>query len=132
MNDPSSERVLQAAIQVRAHAYAPYSKFQVGAALEDSDGRIHTGCNVENASYGLTNCAERTAVFKAVSEGARRFRRIAVAADTAKLTPPCGACRQVLWEICGDIEVVMLNLNGEIETLHLKDLLPRPFDASFV
>ncbi len=132
MHDPSREGVLQAALQVREHAYAPYSKFLVGAALEDSGGRIYTGCNVENASYGLTNCAERTAVFKAVAEGARRFRRIAVAADTAKLTPPCGACRQVLWEICGDIEVALVNLQGQTETLRLKDLLPRPFDASFV
>jgi cytidine deaminase len=132
MTDPSLERVLEAAIQVRGRAYAPYSKFHVGAALEDSDGRIHTGCNVENASYGLTNCAERTAVFKALSEGAPKFRRIAVAADTAKLTPPCGACRQVLWEICGDIEVVLVNLQRETETFRLQDLFPRPFDASFV
>jgi cytidine deaminase len=121
-----------AALHARAHAHAPYSKFQVGAALEDSSGRIHTGCNVENASYGLTNCAERTAVFKAVSEGAREFRRIAVAADTSPLTPPCGACRQVLWEICGDIEVILVNLNGESESLHLLDLFPRPFHAKFL
>lgn len=128
MNDP----LLEAALQVRARAHAPYSKFHVGAALEDSNGRIHTGCNVENASYGLTNCAERTAVFKAVSEGARGFRRIAVAADTASLTPPCGACRQVLWEICGDVEVVLVNLQGATESMRLKDLLPRPFDASLL
>ncbi len=128
MNDPLSD----AALQSRARAYAPYSKFRVGAALEDSDGRIHTGCNIENASYGLTNCAERTAVFKAVSEGARSFRRIAVAADTVPLTPPCGACRQVLWEICGDIEVVLVNLRGDTESMRLKDLLPRPFDRSLL
>jgi cytidine deaminase len=126
MQDP----LLDAALRVRTRAYAPYSKFHVGAALEDSDGRIHTGCNVENASYGLTNCAERTAVFKAISEGVRSFRRIAVAADTAPLTPPCGACRQVLWEICGDIEVILVNLQGETESMRLKDLLPRPFDAA--
>jgi cytidine deaminase len=136
MNDPLREatrenaRVSEAALLARAQAYAPYSKFHVGAALEDAEGRIHTGCNVENASYGLTNCAERTAVFKAVADGARRFRRIAVAADGASLTPPCGACRQVLWEICGDIEVVLINLKGETESMSLKDLLPRPFDAS--
>jgi cytidine deaminase len=76
----------------------------VGAAIEDSAGRIHTGCNVENATYGLTVCAERVAVFKAISEGARQFRRVAVAADTDTLTPPCGACRQILWEFCGDVE----------------------------
>jgi cytidine deaminase len=104
----------------------------VGAALEDSTGRIHTGCNVENASYGLTLCAERVAVFKAVSEGARQFRRVAVVADTDSLTPPCGACRQILWEFCGDAELVLANLHGKTETLRLKDLLPRPFDASFL
>jgi cytidine deaminase len=125
MNDP----LLDAALNARTHAHAPYSKFHVGAALEDSAGRLHTGCNVENASYGLTNCAERTAAFKAVSEGAREFRRIAVAADTSPLTPPCGACRQVLWEICGDIEVILVNLQGESESLRLHDLFPRPFDA---
>jgi cytidine deaminase len=118
MKDP----LLEAALLTRARAHAPYSKFQVGAALEDSEGRIHTGCNVENASYGLTNCAERTAAFKAVSDGAREFRRIAVAADTAQLTPPCGACRQVLWEICGDIEVILVNLQGDTESLRLSDL----------
>ena len=128
MDDP----LLQAALRAREHAHAPYSKFQVGAALEDSDGRIHTGCNVENASYGLTICAERNATFKAVSEGARRFRRIAVAADTTPLTPPCGACRQVLWELCGDIEVILVNPRGETESLRLRDIFPRPFDASFL
>ena len=128
MKDP----LLDAALNAREHAHAPYSKFHVGAALEDSAGRIHTGCNVENASYGLTNCAERTAAFKAVSEGARKFRRIAVAADTSPLTPPCGACRQVLWEICGDIEIILVNLHGESESLRLQDLFPRPFHAKFL
>lgn len=136
MNNPLDDaltaraRVVEAALDAREHARAPYSKFRVGAALEDADGRIHTGCNVENASYGLTSCAERTAAVKAVSEGARHFLRIAVAADTTPLTPPCGACRQVLWEICGDIEVILVNLRGETESMRLKDLLPRPFHAS--
>lgn len=124
--------LLDAALQVRQRAYAPYSKFLVGAALEDSNGVIHTGCNVESASYGLTVCAERTAAARAVSEGARTFRRIAVAAGTSPLTPPCGACRQVLWEICGDIEVILVNLQGESESLRLRDLFPRPFHASFL
>src|SRR5580693_537981 len=124
--------LLQAALAARANAFAPFSKFQVGAAVEDADGRIHTGCNIENATYGLTICAERVAVFKAVSEGARKFRRVAVAADTDALTPPCGACRQILWEFCGDIEIVLGNLAGRSETLHLKDLFPRAFDASFL
>jgi cytidine deaminase len=121
-----------AALEVRKNAHAPFSKFQVGAALEDETGRVHTGCNVENATYGLTLCAERVAVFKAISEGARKFRRIAVAADTDVLTPPCGACRQILWEFCGDIDIVLANPRGKTETLRLSYLFPRPFDASFL
>jgi len=124
--------LVAAALSARENAHAPFSHFKVGAALEDSFGRIHTGCNVENATYGLTVCAERVAVFKAVSEGARQFRRVAVVADTGALTPPCGACRQILWEFCGDLEVVLANLQGKSEVLRLKDLLPRPFDASFL
>ncbi len=88
------------------------------------DGRIHTGCNVENATYGLTLCAERVAVFKAISEGARKFRRVAVAADTEILTPPCGACRQILWEFCGDIELVLVNLHGKTETYQSERSVP--------
>jgi cytidine deaminase len=128
MSDP----LLLAALLARENAFAPFSKFKVGAALEDIDGGIHTGCNVENATYGLTICAERVAVFKAVSEGARKFRRVAVAADTDALTPPCGACRQILWEFCGDIEVVLVNLRGKTETYRLKDLFPKPFDVSYL
>jgi cytidine deaminase len=126
MTDP----LQAAALAARENAHAPYSHFRVGAALEDSSGRMHTGCNVENATYGLTLCAERVAVFKAISEGARSFKRIAIAADTETLTPPCGACRQILWEFCGDIEIVLLNPRGKTETLQLKDLFPRAFDAS--
>ena len=121
-----------AALDARRHAHAPFSHFQVGAAIVDAAGRIHTGCNVENATYGLTLCAERVAVFKAISEGARKFTRVAVAADTDTLTPPCGACRQILWEFCGDVELVLVNPRGKAETLRLKDLFPRPFDASFL
>jgi cytidine deaminase len=128
MADP----LLQAALDARENAFAPYSKFKVGAALEGIDGRIHTGCNVENATYGLTMCAERVAVFKAVSEGARRFKRVAVAADTDKLTPPCGACRQILWEFCGDVEIALVNPRGRIETYRLKELFPKPFDGSYL
>jgi cytidine deaminase len=125
-------RLLEAALAARENAHAPFSGFKVGAALEDENGRIFTGCNVENATYGLTMCAERVAVFKAVSEGARNFARIAVAADTDILTPPCGACRQILWEFCGNAEVVLVNPRGQTETFHLQDLFPRPFDASFI
>jgi cytidine deaminase len=121
-----------AALAAREHAHAPFSKFRVGAALEDDSGRVHSGCNVENASYGLTLCAERVAVFKAISEGVRRFRRIAIAADTETLTPPCGACRQILWEFCGDIEILLCNPRGKNEKLRLKDLFPRAFDGSYI
>jgi cytidine deaminase len=128
MSDP----LQAAALAARENAHAPYSKFRVGAALEDAGGRLHTGCNVENATYGLTLCAERVAVFKAISEGAREFRRIAIAADTDTLTLPCGACRQILWEFCGDIEIVLVNPRGKSEVLRLKELFPRAFDASFL
>ncbi len=124
--------LLAAALAAREFAFAPFSNFKVGAAIEDEGGRIHTGCNVENATYGLTLCAERVAVFKAISEGARQFRRVAVAADTDALTPPCGACRQVLWEFCGDVEIVLVNPRGKIETYRLKELFPKPFDVSYL
>jgi cytidine deaminase len=124
--------LVAAAIAARAHAHAPFSKFKVGAALESESGHVYTGCNVENATYGLTICAERVAVFKAISEGASSFKRIAIAADTDVLTPPCGACRQILWEFCGNAEVILTNLSGKTETLRLKDLIPRAFDASFL
>ena len=126
------DTLAESALTARHNAHAPFSHFQVGAALEDDTGRIHTGCNVENATYGLTVCAERVAVFKAISEGARKFKRIAVAADTDVLTPPCGACRQILWEFCGDVELILVNPRGKTETFRLKDLFPRPFDASFL
>jgi cytidine deaminase len=128
MDDP----LLSAALAARNNAFAPFSKFQVGAALEDIDGRIHTGCNVENATYGLTLCAERVAVFKAISEGVRKFRRIAVAADADHLTPPCGACRQILWEFCGDVEILLVNPRGKTEIYRLKELFPKPFDVSYL
>src|SRR4051794_9540947 len=126
------DALLEAALKARLHAHAPYSHFGVGAALEDETGHIHSGCNIENATYGLTLCAERVAVFKAVSEGARKFRRVAVAADTDVLTPPCGACRQILWEFCGDVEIALVNPRGKIETYRLKELFPKPFDVSFL
>src|SRR2546423_2219408 len=117
--------LISAALQVREHALVPFSNFKVGAAIEGGDGRVHTGCNVENATYGLTVCAERIAVFKAISEGARVFRRVAVVADSGTLTPPCGACRQILWEFCGDVEIVLANLSGKRETVRLGELFPR-------
>ncbi len=114
--------------QGRRRAHAPFSRFKVGAALRTTSGEIVTGCNIENASYGLTLCAERTAVFKAVSEGLKRFDAIAVVADSKKATAPCGPCRQILWEFCGDIWVHMENLQGERKTVRLSELLPMPFD----
>jgi cytidine deaminase len=122
----------EAAVQVRQNAYAPFSNFRVGAALEDDAGHVFTGCNVENATYGLTVCAERVAILKAISEGASSFRRMVVAADTERPTPPCGACRQIIWEFCGDIELVLINLDGASETLRMSEIFPRPFDVSFL
>ena len=132
MERSPADPLLAAALGARQHAVAPYSKFQVGAAIEDSAGRIHTGCNIENATYGLTVCAERVAVFKALSEGVRKFRRAAVAADTDELTPPCGACRQILWEFLGDVEILLVNPRGKVESHQLRDLFPKPFDASYL
>src|SRR5512147_597979 len=122
--EPSAKALIAAARQARRQAQARYSGFKVGAALETADGTIITGCNIENASYGLTMCAERVAMFKAISEGHTKFRRIVVVADTAEPTPPCGPCRQILWEFAGDIEVVMANLRKETARLRMKDLLP--------
>ncbi len=122
--------LVDAAVSARENACASFSGFRVGAAIEDADGRLHTGCNIENATLGLTICAERVALFKALSEGVRTFRRIAIATDAETLTPPCGACRQLLWEFCGDVEVILANLRGKTESLRLRELFPRPFDAS--
>ncbi len=124
--------MIEAATKVRDNAYAPYSDFRVGAALETDDGEIFAGCNVESASYGLTVCAERVAIWKAISEGKRKIKHIAVVADTEELTPPCGVCRQIIWEFGGDIPVIMANLKGKTETLQMKDLLPRAFDTKFL
>ena len=124
--------IVYAARIARERAMAAFSEFKVGAALETSDGRIITGCNIENSTYGLTMCAERVAIFKAVSEGHRSFTRIVVVADTSQPTSPCGACRQMLWEFAGNIEVILADLEN-IKTTHmLKDLLPHPFDARFI
>ncbi|MEO8500247.1 MAG: cytidine deaminase [Vicinamibacteria bacterium] len=116
----------------RELAFAPYSKFRVGAALLTEGGEIITGCNVESATYGLTLCAERIAVFKAVSEGFTKFSAIAVVADAHKVTPPCGACRQVLWELCGDLWVQISDLKGHKKTMRMSTLLPEPFDKRFL
>jgi len=124
-----TDRLIAAARAARENAVAGFSRFKVGAALETADGSIVTGCNIENATYGLTICAERVAMFKALSEGHRRFTRIAVVADTDEPTPPCGACRQVLWEFGGDLEVILANLTQATGSHRMKELLPWPFDA---
>jgi cytidine deaminase len=129
---PPDQRLWAAALAARRHAHAPFSHFQVGAALETDAGDIIGGCNVENATYGLTVCAERVALWKAISEGKRQFRRICVVADTAEPTPPCGACRQLLWEFGRDLEVILGNLEGIKARYRLSELLPHPFDGRFL
>jgi cytidine deaminase len=124
------DALIAAAKHSREHAHAKFSNFKVGAALRAVSGRIYGGCNVENATYGLTICAERVAIFKAISEGERKFDAIAVVTDTAMLTPPCGACRQIIWEFCGDVPVVMANVKGKVETVRMSQLFPEPFDSS--
>lgn len=128
----SRQELIDAAARVREHAYAPFSNFRVGAAIETAGGEIYTGCNVESASYGLTVCAERVAIWKAVSDGIKDFKQIAVVVDTEELTPPCGVCRQIIWEFGGDIPVIMSNLDGKSETVQMRDLLPRAFDSKFL
>jgi len=124
--------LIAAARRAREHADAAFSNFKVGAAIETADGSIITGCNIENATYGLTICAERVAIFKALSEGHRAYVRIAIVADTDTPTPPCGACRQILWEFGGDLEVILASPRREIARYHLGDLLPLPFDDTFL
>lgn len=127
-----TDDLVEAAKVARDCSLAPFSKFCVGAAVETEEGKVYTGCNIESASFGLTVCAERVAIWKALSEGERRFKRIAVVADTEQLTPPCGTCRQIIWEFCRDASVTLANLRGEVETDDVRDLLPRAFDARFL
>lgn len=128
----SEKELIEAATRVRENSYAPFSDFRVGSALETEDGDIIAGCNVESASYGLTVCAERVAIWKAISEGKRKIKHIAVVADTEELTPPCGVCRQIIWEFGGDIPVILANLKGKTETVQMSELLPRAFDTKFL
>lgn len=125
----NSDALVAAARAARRHARAPYSNFLVGAALETADGTMFTGCNIENATYGLTVCAERVALWKALSDGHDTFVRIAVVADTESPTPPCGPCRQLLWEYAGDLEVVLADLTRETGRYRLAQLFPVPFDG---
>jgi len=128
----TEEELIKVATDARDNAYAPYSNFKVGAAVETDNGDIYTGCNVESASYGLTVCAERVAIWKGISRGVTKFGRIAVVVDTEELTPPCGVCRQIIWEFCGDVPVILSNLDGKSETIQMSELLPRAFDSKFL
>lgn len=129
MIDPVVERrLLAAATESRSHALCKYSGFAVGAAIEDADGKIWGGCNVENSTFGLTVCAERVAIWKALSEGVRRFRCVAVVTDASDPTPPCGACRQILWQFAGDVPIVSATVAGKTKRYRLSEIFPEPFD----
>jgi cytidine deaminase len=132
LSEQNSESLIDAAKKARLQSVAPFSNFLVGAAVRTEDGKVYTGCNIESASYGLTVCAERVAIWIALSEGERNFTDLAVVADTETLTPPCGTCRQIIWEFARGAKIVFANLNGKSETFEVIDLLPRAFDARFL
>jgi cytidine deaminase len=126
----SPEELIARAAKARENACADFSKFKVGAALLAGSGKVYSGCNIENSTYGLTVCAERVALWKALSEGERKFTQIVVVTSSESPASPCGACRQLLWEYCGDIEIILANLQGFQKTLQLTELFPRPFDQT--
>jgi len=129
----SDEDLIQLAKAARKHAHAPYSNFYVGAALLASDERVFTGCNVENSTYGLSMCAERVAIFKAVSEGEHEILKVAVVADHDEIAPPCGCCRQMIWEFSGgNTEVILANLSGVVRRYRIQELLPEAFDSRYL
>ncbi len=132
MSEEGLQQLIETAKAARLRSIAPFSNFLVGAALKTEGGKVYTGCNVESASYGLTVCAERVAIWKALSEGERQFTELAIIADTKSLTPPCGTCRQIIWEFCKNATIVLANLRGESEIVSIRDLLPRAFDARFL
>jgi cytidine deaminase len=132
LNEQHFQPLINAALAARQHSIAPFSGFLVGAAVKTAEGKVYTGCNIESASYGLTVCAERVAIWKALSEGEKNFTELAVVADTETLTPPCGTCRQIIWEFARGATIVFANLNGKSEIFQVVDLLPRAFDARFL
>ena len=132
MSESENQLLIEAATAARLRSVAPFSNFLVGAALQTTGSKVFTGCNVESASYGLTVCAERVAIWKALSEGERDFTHLVVVADTENLTPPCGTCRQIIWEFAKHATIVLANLRGQREEVHILDLLPRAFDARFL
>jgi cytidine deaminase len=132
LSEENFEELIETAKAARLESVAPFSKFLVGAAVKTADGKVYTGCNIESASYGLTVCAERVAIWKALSEGERKFTELAIVADTDQLTPPCGTCRQIIHEFCDKATIVLANLRGETQTCDIEELLPRAFDARFL
>lgn len=132
MSDKREVQIDEAAKEARLQSVAPFSRFMVGAAVKTQSGKVYTGCNIESASYGLTVCAERVAIWKALSEGEREFTELSVVADTESLTPPCGTCRQIIWEFCKNATIKLMNLHGDSEIVSIRDLLPRAFDARFL
>lgn len=132
MSEESLQELLETAKAARLQSIAPFSNFLVGAAVRTEDGKVYTGCNVESASYGLTVCGERVAIWKALSEGERKFTELAIVADTETLTPPCGTCRQIIWEFAKNATIILGNLDGETQIVSIKELLPRAFDARFL
>jgi cytidine deaminase len=132
LSEESLQELIETAKAARLRSVAPFSNFLVGAAVKTQEGKVYTGCNVESASYGLTVCAERVAIWKAVSEGERQFTELAIVADTETLTPPCGTCRQIIWEFAKTATIVLGNLRGETQIVSIRELLPRAFDARFL
>jgi cytidine deaminase len=132
LSEQSLQSLIEDATRARLQSVAPFSNFMVGAAVRAESGKVYIGCNVESASYGLTVCAERVAIWKALSEGERQFTELAVVADTESLTTPCGTCRQIIWEFCKHATIILANLRGQKETVSIKELLPRGFDARFL
>jgi cytidine deaminase len=132
LSDESLHELIEIAKKARLHSVAPFSNFLVGAAARTEDGKVYIGCNIESASYGLTVCGERVAIWKALSEGERQFTELAIVADTESLTPPCGTCRQIIWEFCKNATIILANLQGETQKCSIKELLPRAFDARFL
>jgi cytidine deaminase len=132
LSEESLQELVETAKSARLRSVAPFSNFLVGAAVKTEGGIVYTGCNIESASYGLTVCGERVAIWKALSEGERHFTELAIVADTDTLTPPCGTCRQIIWEFCRDATIILANLRGESQKVDIRELLPRAFDARFL
>ena len=132
MSEESLRQLIETAKSARLQSIAPFSNFLVGAAVKTEEGKVYTGSNIESASYGLTVCAERVALWKALSEGERKFTELAIVADTESLTPPCGTCRQIIWEFAKHATIMLGNLRGETQIVSIGELLPRAFDARFL